>query len=169
MLLSPCAAIGFRAEDASESRLKAAIVANLTQFVEWPDAVIGSRSTMDVCVGTPDPFGGDLQELVAGESLKGRTLAVRRVENANDVAACQILFLPRRSNGPHPLLRVAANRPILTVGDDPRFLDQGGIIGLRMVDGRVRFDVDDGAARRAGLRISSQLLRLALTVRGSTP
>jgi hypothetical protein len=40
------------------------------------------------------------------------------------------------------------------------------MIALRVVNGRVRFDVNVDNARRAGLRISSQLLNLALTVRG---
>jgi hypothetical protein len=55
---------------------------------------------------------------------------------------------------------------VLTVSDDQKFLDQGGIVRLRQVDGRLRFDIDAGAARRAGLRISSQMLQLAATVRG---
>ena len=52
-------------------------------------------------------------------------------------------------------------------GRRPRSLvDDGGIVRLRSVDGRIRFDIDVAAAQRAGLRVSSQLLQLALTVRG---
>jgi hypothetical protein len=54
----------------------------------------------------------------------------------------------------------------LTVGDERGFVDEGGMIALRVVDGRVRFDVNVTAARRAGLRLSSQLLQLAMSVRG---
>ena len=43
---------------------------------------------------------------------------------------------------------------------------RGGMVALRVVGGRLRFDIDAAAARKAGLRISSQLLRLALSVRG---
>ncbi len=77
-----------------------------------------------------------------------------------------MLFLPSRASGRHPLLDDARSRPILTIGDDDRFLDDGGIIRLRVVEGRVRFDVNAAAAQQAGLRISSQLLQLALSVRG---
>jgi hypothetical protein len=56
--------------------------------------------------------------------------------------------------------------PILTVGDDSRFLDEGGDIQLKIVAGRVRFEVNAAAASRVGLKISSQLLQLALAVRG---
>jgi YfiR/HmsC-like len=62
-------------------------------------------------------------------------------------------------------LHRAAALPVLTMGDDDRFLDEGGIVRLRVVDGHPRFDVDEAAARRVGLRISSKLLELAATVR----
>ena len=64
------------------------------------------------------------------------------------------------------LLRAARDRPILTVGEDDRFLHEGGIIAFRVVDRRVRFDVDLAHARRAGLRLDVQLLRLARQVHG---
>jgi hypothetical protein len=57
--------------------------------------------------------------------------------------------------------------PILTVGETPRFLENGGIISLHVVDRKVRFEIDARAAARAGLTLSSQLMRLASNVRGS--
>jgi hypothetical protein len=149
------------------TRLKAAVVSKFPQFVEWPSVVFDGRTTLDVCVGAPDPFGADLPELLAGESLNGRSFVARLVEREADLAGCQLLYLSSRGGaGASPLLTAAASLPILTVGDDRRFLDYGGIVGLRIVDGRVRFDINATAAQRVGLRISSQLLHLALTVRG---
>jgi hypothetical protein len=157
-----------RGEVVPESRLKAAFVSKFPQFVEWPAAATDGRETIDICVASPDPFGTDLQELLTGEVLNGRGLNLRHVNAAPDVDGCHMLFLPARKGGRHPLLTVASGRAILTVSDDPGFLDDGGIVALRVVDGRVRFEIDDAAARRVGLRISSQLLRLALAVRGGT-
>jgi hypothetical protein len=59
-----------------------------------------------------------------------------------------------------------ASLPTLTVGDYPEFLNEGGVVYLRMVGGRVRFEVNVAAARRSGLHLSSQLLRLAMAVHG---
>ncbi|MFN8065711.1 MAG: YfiR family protein [Vicinamibacterales bacterium] len=153
------------AEVVPEARLKAAFVSKFPQFVDWPGAALDSRSSLDVCVGDPDPFGADLSALLRGESVRGRPLRVRTVTASDPIANCHLLFVPA---GPaqRSLLSAAANHPILTVGDDPAFLDDGGMIALRVVNGRVRFEIDDAAARRVGLRISSQLLGLAVAVRG---
>ena len=55
---------------------------------------------------------------------------------------------------------------VLTIGESPDFLREGGIINLLLVGRRVRFEVNPDAAARAGLRLSSQLLQLAVAVRG---
>lgn len=139
----------------------------MPQFVEWPAAALDGRQTVDVCVAAPNPFGADLEELVAGETLGDRKVLVRHLDGDEDLPGCHVLVVSGPAGARHALLQRVAARPILTVGDDPRFLDAGGIVRLRLVDGRMRFDVNAHAARRAGLRISSQLLQLALTVRGA--
>ena len=149
-----------------ETRIKAAIVSKFPQFVEWPPAALDGRRSLTLCVASADPILSALQELVAGDQVQGRTLAVRRVERDSDVDGCQLLFVPADAlPARRGLLQRAETRPVLTVGDDQRFLDQGGIIGLREVNGRLRFDINAGAAQRAGLKISSQLLQLAVSVR----
>ena len=108
--------------------------------------------------------------MAAGEKVKGRNLSVRVVSKPRDLDHCQLLFVPGRlRSGRHPLLESAQSLPILTVGDYPAFMDDGGIVQLRMVDGQVRFDINLAAARRARIEVSSQLLRMALTVRGAGP
>ena len=155
------------AEDVTESRLKAAFVLKVPQFVEWPRPAVEGRPTIDICVAGPDPFVSELHELLTSDDdLAGRPLAVRQIERSQELADCHLLVLNGSSNGRKALLAAASNRPILTVGDTATFLDDGGIVEMRMVDGRVRFEIDEGAARRVGLRISSQFLRLALAVRG---
>lgn len=75
---------------------------------------------------------------------------------------CHILFIPaeeaERVDG---VLRAVALAPVLTVSDSPDFARSGGMIGLKQRGGRIRFDINLGAARRAGLNLSSRLLKLA--------
>jgi hypothetical protein len=152
----------------SDTRLKAALVSKFPQFVEWPRDPAANHPPLAVCIAAPDPFGADLDDLLDGVTINARPAIVRRIEREQDVAGCQVLYLPTRpDHHPHDLLHAAMAKPILTISDDPSFLDDGGIIQLRVVSGRLRFDVDAAAARRAGLHISSQLLQLAMNVRGA--
>ena len=130
--------------------------------------VLDGRPSIDLCVLAPNPFGRVLEQLIEGESLSGRRLAVRYV-HADAVNACHLLYVPSGAAGRRALLRRIAASPILTVSDAPRFLDEGGMVQLTIVENRVRFEIGAGAAGRAGLRLSAQLLRLAVTVREEQP
>ena len=61
-------------------------------------------------------------------------------------------------------LRVLGRANILTVSDIEEFAERGGMIGFRIEEKRVRFSVNTEAADRAGLQISSRLLKLARLV-----
>jgi hypothetical protein len=155
-----------RAQEVSEEyKLKAAFVFRFAQFVDWPAAALDGRRTVEYCVWSPNPFGPVLQELVTGETLAGRPLAVREVNSPDQISTCHVLFV--RGNGPgSSVLDKIGQQPILTVGESPRFLDEGGIIQLIRADNRIRFNINLAAANQAGLRLSSHLLRLAAAVRG---
>jgi hypothetical protein len=153
----------------SETRIKAAFFAKFPQYVEWPASSLTGRSNVTLCVALPDPFGSDLDELVADETLNGRAIVIRRIVNDDDVDGCHVLFVSGRTGALRDaFMRRARALPVLTVSDDLGFLDEGGMIRLRAVGGRVRFDVAVDAVRNAGLKVSSQLLQVALTVRGTT-
>jgi hypothetical protein len=152
-----------------EYHLKAAFVSKFPEFVEWPESALRNRESIDLCVTRPNPFGRTLSDLVAGERIGDRSLITRDVD-AGEITDCHVLFISTGVRGERrALLARAATRPVLTIGDQDDFLDDGGIVNLRLVDGRVRFDVNVAASARGGVRLRSQLLRLALSVRGATP
>ncbi len=149
----------------NEYRLKAAFMYQFPQFVEWPSTTWQDSQAVQLCIASPNPFGSELEKLVRGESLNGRPLSVREIAGSDELVGCHVLFVGADSDVAAPVMRAAAGRPILTVGEADRFLENGGIIAMKIVDGRVRFAVNATNAARGGLRISSQLLSLALTVR----
>jgi hypothetical protein len=150
----------------NEYRLKAAVMYQFPQFVEWPSTALRQTRAVQLCVVEPNPFGSELEQLIQGESLNGRPLAVKEIFGADELAGCHVLFVSARSGDASAVLRAAAGRPVLTIGEADGFLEGGGIITMKIVDGKVRFEIHAANAQKAGLRISSQLLSLALAVRG---
>ena len=151
-----------------EYELKAAFLYNFVKFVEWPpEAFAGARSPLTICVYGEDPFGTSLDGVVRGESLGERNLLVQRPETLDELRGCHVLFVSRseRQRMPEVLARVEG-APVLTVGDTDGFLRAGGMINFVLEENKVRFLINQAAAERGGLRISSKLLRLA---KGTTP
>jgi len=174
LFVSLLAAFLFRASPtgqvpAAEHQLKAAFVSKFPQFTEWPESTLSRRQQIELCVAIPNPFGRALRELTEGERLGSRPLVVRTVDSPQELESCQLLFLPAGPPSERKILLDGARTlPILTVSDAPTFIEEGGMVALRMLDGRVRFEINVNAARQVGLRLSSQLLQLALSVRSGT-
>lgn len=154
---------GASAQAADEYRIKAAFLYNFAKFVEWPPRAF--KSPWDpIVIGVlgKNPFGDALAEAVAGKTLGGRAFQVREVADAQQAAACQIVFVSsseRKRLG--PLFTRVGTSAVLTVGESSNFAAAGGIINFIIDDGNVRLQINVEAARRQQLRISAKLLSLA--------
>jgi len=146
-----------------ESSVKAAILFNVVRFTEWPPASFGSDTAPVVlCVVGPDPAGA--LERLDGKTLKGRPLSVRATDEAR-LRQCHIAYISPERADLTDVLKAAEKFTVLTVSDIDRFARKGGMIGLVNEGGKIRFEINLRAAERAGLRLSSQLLKLASIVR----
>jgi hypothetical protein len=139
-----------------EYRVKAVYLFNFAKFIEWPSAAVSGPLT--ICVAGDNPFGDVLNETVRGELVNERPVITRPITTPD--RGCHVLFLPH-GTASLPFLRAVRGTPTLTVGEDPGFLREGGIVNFILEAGKVRFEIDQTAAESADLRISSHLLRLA--------
>lgn len=157
---------GLLGEGPTEYEVKAAYLYNFAKFVEWPAETFkdGSEPFVIAVVGR-DPFGTALDQILAGKTVNGHPVAIRRVADAAQARGAHIVYLAAPEGGTVPLvLRRISRDGVLTVGDGRDFAAQGGIIGFRTEHRRVRFDINPHRAERAGLKVSSQLLKLARIV-----
>lgn len=152
---------------AAQSRLEYSVKANylvrFAAFVDWPPRVFATpRSPVVICVVGRDPFAGSLEAAARGQTAYGRTLTVQRPA-ATTLGGCHILYV---GQGGGAALAAAAGQPGLLVVTDSAAAPERGAVHFVLSADRVRFHIDQQAAARNGLTISSRLLNLALTVRG---
>ena len=151
-----------------EYATKAAFVYNFAKFVEWPTtAFAGPDAPLIVGVIGKDPFGDALDALTT-QPIKGRAIVIRRFSQLTDLTLCHILFVSASHEFQQiQILKAVDGTPVLTIGDNLRqFGARGGIINFMLFQETTRFAVNIGAARKHGLEVSSQLLKLAAVVMG---
>lgn len=148
-----------------EYLIKAAIIYNLAKFTTWPTtAFADADAPVRLCVIGHDPFAAALESIDA-KPIGDRRLNAVLIEDLEYASACHILFIsPSEKDRLAEILNAVANQPLLTVADMQDFALSGGIVGLTELDGRSRLRVNVAAADKAGLRLSSKLLRLAEVV-----
>jgi hypothetical protein len=110
-----------------------------------------------------DPIGAILEETLKGETFQNRKVQVRELSMLGDVKSCQILYVSQsQRKRVSEIFDVIRGENILTIGDTEDFTQLGGIIAFKKEGTKVRFLVNPSAAARAGLKISSKLLHLAI-------
>ena len=148
------------AQAATEYEVKTAFIFNFLRFTEWPPEAL-KDNIFRLCVLGRDPLGDALNAL-RGKQIQGRDLQIIQVGTSLDALACHAVYIaPSEQPRLSTILATSATRPILTLSDVDQFVAKGGMIGLTLVDERVRFEVSLIVARESKLRINSQVLKLA--------
>ena len=149
-------------EGFSEYDVKAAFLYNFGKFVEWPTNVFASTNApLLIGVYGDNPFGNDLAEVVRGKVINGHPVIARQV-SFSELKSCQILFICRsEQKNIKQILAALDGAGVLTVTEEMDLSQSGVMIDFIMDNDRIRFEINNSAAEKVGLKISSKLLILA--------
>lgn len=152
----------------SEAELKAAFVYNFIKFTEWPAEEMANKNEPFVIgVLGKDPFGAALDKTIEGESFHQKPIVVRRFSRMEEsVGNSQVIFIGASEESNLPaILKLIDGQAILTVSEIENFAQRGGVIKLAKESNKLVFEINVDTAKRAGLAMSAQLLRLARIVK----
>lgn len=156
LVLSPLMS---HAEDTLETKVKAAYLYHLLNYINWP---VLPGDALHICVFGDDTLGAMLREL-SDRKVKNLPLNIE-MNGFDKLMACQVIFIGNRLANWQELLATLPDTSILTVGDPDGFAAQGGVVGFYSLDGKIKLELNPQAAQRANLRISSKLLDMARIV-----
>jgi len=150
---------------APEYQLKAAFLYNLLQFIEWPEqAFKDAGSPLVICL-YDDKAAGSAFDSYRNEKIRGRQLVFKRYDDMQTGLECHILFINTQDKKAlSDIAARAASRNILTVGEADGCARLGCIINFFTADNKLRFEINPEAAKRAGFKLSSEILKVAKIV-----
>lgn len=158
-----------RAADDAEYQIKAALLYRFAQFTEWPAGALAEHRQLTLCVLGENPFGGLLDD-IAGNTVHQRKLAVQRLADPQSLSQCHIAFVgAMRPDALSQTIKRSRQLNVLTVSDAKGFAAAGGMIQFVIVNDRVQFEINNAATDRAGLKLSSHLLKLARALHTTLP
>ena len=152
------------AEDPHE--VKADMLYNIAKFIRWPEHCFDqTHGQLVITIIGEDPLAEALAATLSTRSINGHPVFVRVVRRVQDVAGSQIVYIAASEAGRmREVLRAMEGSPALTVADSTGFVAVGGMVDFANENERVRFEINQTRAERAGLRISAKLLALARVV-----
>jgi hypothetical protein len=155
-------------QDVTEPSLKAAFVYNFAKFTEWPQDVLPPAMTLTACVLGDDAVSDALARIVKGRMLDGRGIKVMRIAVNEPLKQCHLLYVSGvTAEQLTAIVTIIKGASVLTISDHDDFDRLGGVAHLFVENGRVRFALNLGLARRLRLELSSRMVTLATRIDGS--
>jgi hypothetical protein len=150
----------------TEYQLKAAFLFNFAKFIEWPtQAFTNKTSALVIGILGENPFHDDLARMVQNKLVDEHPLKVMEIKEFHlpaDMTNCHILFVSNSEKERLPeILDALRGRPVLTVGESDNFIESGGMIRFFLEQTKIRFHINQDAATKSGLKISSKLMSLS--------
>ena len=149
-------------EQFGEYQVKAAFLYNFGKFIEWPPRSFqDDKAPLILGILGKDPFGDSLDSF-KGKKIGSREFLVKVFPKLETLEKCHILFIGASEKDQlSKVLKTIGGWNVLTVGDIPGFCQAGGILNFAIEEKKVRFEINPQAAQRHGLKVSSQLVKLA--------
>lgn len=146
---------------ASEAGLRVAFVYNFLKFIEWPN--LQGNDLVLCAIGARDTTRQSLAQ-IDNKSTQKVIIKVLFLDEAGELAqkvnSCHLVYVP--TTGADITLPAVIPAGVLLVVDEPVQEDSRvGITLTRTRDDRIEFTVNDVAIKQAGVKVSSQLLKLA--------
>lgn len=152
---------------ANEYDIRAAMLFNLTQFIDWPAWKLdSSHPQFLICIAGQDPIGPKIDHYLTDKIVGTKPVLVRHLSMLENANSCHMLYVSegerKRLQQMEPELIKSA---VLTISERANAISPDQIVGLPITDEHVHIDINLGTAQRAGLTVSSKLLRLATVTR----
>lgn len=161
-LMLLCAPVGDAISQASEkeSDLKAAFIYNFTKYIDW-----GSVSDPFIIgvVGS-SPVFNSLQEIAATKTVNDKKIVIRHFNDPDEITSCNILFISANSYFSLASVLARIDKGTLTISEQPGFAELGTAFNFVVDHDKLKFEANIKSIDEAGLKASSQLLKLAIII-----
>jgi hypothetical protein len=150
-------------EDTEEYSIKAAFIYKFTNYIDWDSLLPGNEFVIGV-VGA-SPLKDELDEIARTKTVHNKKIVIRQFKKLDDISPCHILFISRDT--PLPLADILTKvygKGTLTISERDGYAKRGTEINFIEIDNKLRFEASPRNISAAGLKASSQLLKLAVIV-----
>jgi hypothetical protein len=145
-------------------KFEAIYIYSFTKYLSWPDNTI--KNQFVVGIYGYSPMQQELVSVTNGKSVGDKSISVKNYNSLEEIENCQILFVSTEYEGDLPeLTKIANTKHILLITDGNDMSGKGAGINLVNVDGKQKFELNEAAVKKAGLKISNQLIPLAILVK----
>jgi hypothetical protein len=165
LLLTPLRPFGL--PQGLDYRVHAMFVYHFTKYIEWPAQ--RNHDGFQVFFLEETPVISEFRKVIENKLIDNRKVSIQRLDFDNKMLRnADIIYVPSskriKAEQIRALSESLAGFPVLIITENEGLLKRGSMINLIVVDDKLRFEVNKSLIQSRGLKVSSELLRLASQV-----
>jgi hypothetical protein len=139
------------------------MVFNFVKYVQWP-ASDDSKEFIIGVVGNNDIYN-TLNTWYGGKPKGAKTYVIKKFNNASEMTDCQLVFIDRSKSGEFDAINnKVKGKGTLVVTDRNGLGTKGSCINFKMVDEKLKFELNQHAIEASNLKVASALANMAILI-----
>lgn len=138
------------------------MVYNFMKYIQWPGEGSGQ---FVIGIAGNDEMLETMSAWYSGRKMGTRTCVIRKIERPADVEGCQVVFLDKSKSSEFDNIqsRVQGQNTLL-ITDKNGLGQRGSAINFKVVDSKLRFELNQKALESANLKVASALASMAILI-----
>lgn len=144
--------------------IHAAMIFNFMKYIQWPDdATAGSEFVVGI-LGEDNVFN-TLKSYYDGKPKGNKKYSIRKLSDPSEAASCQVVYIGKNKGREFDNVKNAtAGKPILTITDSFNLGRKGSCINFKVVDEKLKFEINQASISAATLKVAGQLSSMAILI-----
>ncbi len=151
------------AQERPTHEIHAAMVFNFIKYVQWPDESQAGEFVVGV-IGDDNVYS-TLQKWYDGKPKGNKKYVIKKLGSASESAGCHVVYIGKSKSRDFDDVKASTNgKSILTVTDGNGLGQKGSCINFKVIDGKLKFELNQGTVSSSNLKVSSQLSSMAILI-----
>ena len=147
----------------SSYKLHPVFIFSFTRYIQWPDGY--NTGDFEIKVLGDSPIVEELNAMAKVKKAGDRTIKVTKIKTTGEIGQCNILFVPQaQSESVADALQKLGTKPTLIITEEPGMGGKGSDINFISRDGKLAFELNQAGVNKKGLKVSTELTRLAILI-----
>lgn len=151
------------AQEREKHELHSMMIYNFLKYIQWPASANSGQFVIGV-IGDDEVYN-TLNAWYGEKERMGRLLRVKKLSSPSEAKDCQLVYIGFSASGKFEEVQgVVSTEPILIVTDKNGLGQKGSGINFKIVNNRLKFELNQSALSTSQLKVSSQLTAMAIMI-----
>lgn len=155
------AQVGFAQTEKPMHEIHSQMIYNFLKYIQWPNEADGGEFVVGV-IGEDDVFN-TLKNYYDGKPKGAKKYSIKKLASADEAATCAVVYISKGKSGQFDAIKNAVTgKPILTITDSSNLGKKGSCINFKVIDGKLKFEMNQASVTASTLKVASQLSSMAI-------